>query len=149
MSILNFIDGSISVIESQDTEKSNVSLTGAFTGNIQLTFSKSGNLATIFIPQGLYPGSGTGDYATGSITFPPGFEPADLPTVGNPIWGVINLMINNDVNNRNGVVQISNGMLSIGNFTAITSSIGVSQAVVLPYIVCDNIIFLANIVLSP
>ena len=85
--------------------------------------------------------TGIGGYATGTINFPEGFEPADLPYVDNNIWGVVNLSIRTPAVVQSGTVQISNGNLQIGTFygsgTTI-SNLGLYNSVVIPYITASS-----------
>ena len=137
MSILNFIDNSIPISSSQNTATSTINLTGAFNETITLTFSKAGNMAIVSIPAVNGLDTGSGGYASGTINYPSGFVPATLPSVDNNVWGIANLSINNDTTQRNGIVQISDGNLSIGNFASggiTTQSIGLYQTITLPYI---------------
>ena len=137
MSIKNFDDKSIPAGITQSTATSTVNLTGAFTGSITLEFSKSGNIATLFIPQAVGLETGLGGIASGPIVFPDGFVPSALPNVDNNVSGIINLSINNNPLTRSGYIQISNGILSIGGFPATGTTINyirLTNGVMIPYI---------------
>ena len=94
-------------------------------------------MATLTIPSVIALETGTGGYASGTITFPAGFTPAPLPSVDNPVWGITNLSINNDITYRPGVINIQNGILYIGIFMmsgTTTNNIGLTNSITLPYI---------------
>ena len=141
MSILNFIDGSIPIGTSQNTTTSIVNLTGPLNTTITLTFSKSGNIATITVPFFMALETGSGGYATGSITFPEGFEPAALPYVDNNVLGIVNVSLRTPSIVQSGIVQISNGNLQVGNFYGAGTTInnlGLYNDVVITYITSSS-----------
>ena len=139
MSFTSYLDGSIKIdgVAIIDTEESTVSLTGAFNATITVKFARTGNIATIKFPIMTGLETGLGGVATGAISFPLGFEPADLPSVDNPTWGIGNLAINGNTSQRTGTISITNGILTIGTFDATgttTNTIGIYGATSLPYI---------------
>ena len=137
MSINNFIDNTIPIGITESTATTTVNLSGAFNGTTTIEFSKSGNIATMFIPQAVGLETGLGGIASGPIVFPVGFAPAALPSVDNNVLGITNLSINNNPLTRTGFIQISNGTLSIGGFPATgttTNYIRLTNGVMIPYI---------------
>ena len=144
MSIRNFIDGSIPFGDIEDMTQLSISLTGAFTTNFKITFSRSGNMVLLSIPSPNGLETGIGGKASGTFIYPNGFIPITLP--GNPVMpttGIYNLSINNDITNRNGFITLSNsgqpiqGTINVGIFDATgttVNNIGLNNNVSLLYV---------------
>jgi len=142
MSLVNEINGTVQLggkFTSQ-TAINNVSLSGAMNINLNITFTKIGQmgLIEINIPQGASSGLG-GDAISSSSIFPSGFEPAPVPFQDNPILGIFGLPITHSADpiTYNGYMNISySGVLSIGPFIPDSGGlqIGILEKISIPYI---------------